>query len=57
MAQQQQLMHDIETLETFTSHQQEDELASAELSKKRADLEKIIEHDTEGAFIRSRAKF
>ena len=54
-AEQQLLMHDIEVLES--SHQPQDEFTRKELSQKRAALERILEYEAEGAYIRSRAKY
>ena len=47
LAQQQSLLHEV--LEAYNLQQIEDDFASHELTKKREELEKIIEHEAEGA--------
>ena len=57
MARQQLLMHDIEVLDSLIQTQHNpDADALDELNDKKAALEKILDYEAEGAFVRSRVK-
>ena len=57
LAEQRLLMHDIEILENSVDYLDGNNNTIAELSKKRLALEQLIDYETQGAFIRSRAKY